>query len=163
MRKLLFAAIAAIGLSGPAEAASPGIYQCVTHRLVGMQYARDKRAGEDPTAVPREYGKLEPRVPAFTVEISEIFDEARTACDVIGPMPTEFIYCKSGSYLARAQLGESKGGLDRIYYSHSGSMFIGDFGTFWLTVDGLYTLVRLDPGAKVLEEGRCTMFIRPID
>ncbi len=78
-------------------------------------------------------------------------------------MPTEFIYCKSGSYLARAQLDESKVGLGRIFYSHSGSMFMGDFGTFWLTVDGLYTLVRLDPGTKAREEGRCTIFIRESD
>ncbi len=58
MRKLLLAAVAVMGMSGSAAAVDPGVYYCVTERMVGIRPEREAKEGEDPLDIPRFYARV---------------------------------------------------------------------------------------------------------
>ena len=173
MRKLLLAAVAVVGLGGSAAAAAPGVYYCVTERMVGIQPEREVKEGEIIRDIPRNQGQIKPTKERFIVKVSRIdLDNApwKARCGnppdyPAGPpiflSPTDALYC-SGLMLREAVLPSEKLGTWTLQplISVGGVLFSdGRTTTFWID-DGLtYQLSHLHGvDGNYLEEGYCETF-----
>ena len=72
MRKLLLAAVAVVGMSGSVAAVDPGVYYCVTERMVGIQPEWEAKEGENIRNIPRSQGRIKPTKEKFIVKISRV-------------------------------------------------------------------------------------------
>ena len=177
MKKLLLAAAALVGLSSPAVGIEPGIYYCVTERMVGIQPNRRIAEGEDPSLIDRSWGRIEPNRGRFIVKIfnADVLDPDE-ACDQaiedekkseeLG-VPLSFVengdlmIC-SGLVRFIAHLPEEKKGLSPpgLLVSGNGRHFTdGGATVFWIGSDLKYQLTQLKGSfGNWLEEGHCEHF-----
>ena len=168
MRKLLLAAVAVMGLSGSAAAVDPGVYYCVTERMVGIQPEREVKEGENPYHVPRFYGQIKPAKEKFIVKIQRIDETTRNHwCKGEPPLPEMVLYC-SDLMVWEAILPEEKRSLwsmVRPLVSDTGLIFTNNGMTTLMISSNLeYVLSRMDLSdttaatENYLEEGHCETF-----
>ena len=186
MRKLLLAAVAVAGVSGSAAAVDPGVYYCVTERMVGIQPTRDAKESESLYDVPRFAGLIKPDKEKFIVKIRRIDEtERKSQCKFLWELKAEgeymnwsmpdVLYCGSDAIPWEAVLPREKvlpGMLTRggTLVSSSGEVFTaggwaGTLASFNITLTDkniVYTFTTLNRGnsgfGNYIEEGHCEAF-----
>lgn len=132
---------------------SPGVYYCVTDRMVGIQ-PQDGGAG----SAERVSGQMTPRTLTFTVSI-EKFAPTGEGVDCQAGGPTRDLACRTAQWVAR--LPDDKADMfgNRLYARDNPNVYHAATTIFWIAADGSYSLARLfgNKGNSV-EEGRCQTF-----
>ena len=155
--------------SNLAIAQEPGVYYCVTERMVGIQPERDAKEGEDLFDIPRSYGRVKPAKEKFIVKIQRIDETTRKQwCKGEPTTTTTVLYC-SDLMEWEAILPDEKLALQstlRPLVSHFGAVFTNNGTTTLMMTKRNYVLSRLQfrliPGSialvNYLEEGHCETF-----
>ncbi len=87
-------ALALMLVSNLASAVEPGVYYCVTERMVGIQPERQPKEGEKFFDIPRFYGPLKPKKDKFIVKIQRIDEtERKHWCKAEPSIPALVLYC----------------------------------------------------------------------
>ncbi len=174
MRKLLLAAVAVMGMSGSAAAVDPGVYYCVTERMVGIQPEREAKEGEDPLDIPRFYGQIKPETEKFIVKIRPVDETMRKSwCERFEERTEGVFWMAADLYCSDAikwvaVLPQRKNpwpSFGRPLVSHNPNFFNANGTTTFMILDNLdYVLFHLDVPRlggtthNYLEEGHCETF-----
>lgn len=155
MRTVLAAALCLVPFTAIAAEGNvaPGIYYCVTDRMVGIQPQEGAASPAD-----RVLGQMTPRTMTFVVSI-EKYTPNPESIDCAAGGPTRDLACRSGQWVAR--LPEDKADMlgNKLYARDNPNVYHAATTIFWMASDGSYSLARLfgNKGNSV-EEGRCQTF-----
>lgn len=139
--------------AGAAENVTPGVYYCITDRMVGIQ-----PPAEAGGAAERVSGMMTPRTPTFAVTIEKYAPTGEERdCQAGGPIAD--LACRSGQWLARLPGDKADMFGTKLYARDNPNVYHAGTAIFWLAADGSYSLARLfgNKGNSV-EEGRCQTF-----
>ena len=167
MRTMILALVLLL-TSNLAVAVEPGVYYCVTERMVGIQPEREAKEDENTLSIPRYAGRIATDAEKFIVKIQSIDETYRMAlcagaiaqADIL---VASAIYC-SPSMKWEAILPQNKKSFYTMDYPLVGlrqdrGLFTAGLTTFWLYATLDFHLVRIGAGfGNYVEEGYCETF-----
>jgi hypothetical protein len=154
MRSLLVTVFALFPVAAAAAGnIAPGVYYCITDRMVGIQPPADPVAEAE-----RASGKMVPRTPTFAVTIEKYTPNGEGAdCQAGGPVAD--LACRSGQWMAKLPDDKADMFTNRLYARDNPNVYHAGTAIFWIAADGTYSLARLfGTGGNSVEEGRCQTF-----